>query len=157
APGNWDELAHAASKVDRQATFNGGVLALAQADAALVAASRNSKTTADQREKLQKQLATAEKALATARADLTRGKTTYGPIGPTYPNKSTGRRAALARWIANRDNPLTPRVAVNHIWGWHFGRPIVESTHDLGRNGKRPSHPELLDWLAVEFMDNGWS
>ena len=82
--------------------------------------------------------------------------TTYTPLSPIYPKTSTGRRAALAKWITSRDNPLTARVAVNHIWGWHFGRPLVETTDDFGRNGKSPTHPELLDWLAVEFMDNGW-
>jgi hypothetical protein len=47
-------------------------------------------------------------------------------------------------------------VAVNHLWGWHFGRPLVETTNNFGRSGKPPTHPELLDWLAVEFMENGW-
>ena len=54
-------------------------------------------------------------------------------------------------------NPLTARVAVNHLWGRHFGRAIVPTVNDFGRNGQRPSHPALLDWLAAEFMDRGWS
>ena len=70
---------------------------------------------------------------------------------------STGRRAALARWIASADNPLTARVAVNHVWRWHFGRPLVETTANFGASGKPPSHPELLDWLALELMENDWS
>jgi hypothetical protein len=57
---------------------------------------------------------------------------------------------------AHKDNPLTARVAVNHVWGWHFGRPLVETTYNFGRSGARPTHPELLDWLAVELMANGW-
>src|ERR671920_1717368 len=69
---------------------------------------------------------------------------------------STGRRLALARWIADRKNPLTARVAVNHIWLRHFGSPLVPTVFDFGLNGKRPTHPELLDWLAVELMDSGW-
>ena len=77
----------------------------------------------------------------------------YSPFGPQYPRSSTGRRAALARWIASSDNPLTARVAVNHIWMRHFGRPLVESVFDFGRGGKEPSHPFLLDWLAVELME----
>jgi hypothetical protein len=75
----------------------------------------------------------------------------------TYPQESTGRRLALARWIAHRDNPLTARVAVNHIWARHFGTGIVPSTFDFGKNGRPPSHPALLDWLAAEFMERGWS
>jgi len=75
----------------------------------------------------------------------------------TYPKASTGRRLALARWIANRDNPLAARVAMNHIWLRHFGQAIVPSVFDFGQNGRRPSHPALLDWLAAEFMDRHWS
>jgi hypothetical protein len=74
-----------------------------------------------------------------------------------YPSKSTGRRLALARWIASPENPLTARVAINHIWLRHFGRGIVATPENFGRNGSRPSHPELLDWLAAEFMARGWS
>src|SRR5205807_331906 len=92
----------------------------------------------------------ARKAVDTADAK-------YTPVGPVYPATSTGRRTALAGWIASRTNPLTARVAVNHIWMRHFGRPLVETVFDFGRNGKRPTHPELLDWLAVEFMEAGWS
>ncbi len=74
-----------------------------------------------------------------------------------YPATSTGRRLALARWIADRDNPLTARVAVNHIWLRHFSQPLVPSVFDFGRNGKPPLLPALLDWLAVEFMESGWN
>jgi hypothetical protein len=63
----------------------------------------------------------------------------------------------LARWIADRRNPLTARVAVNHVWLRHFGQPLAPNVFDLGLNGKPPTHPALLDWLAVEFMDGGWS
>jgi hypothetical protein len=64
---------------------------------------------------------------------------------------------ALARWITDRNNPLTARVAVNHIWMRHFGRPLVPTVFDFGKNGKPASHPKLLDWLAVQFMNDGWS
>jgi hypothetical protein len=74
----------------------------------------------------------------------------------SYPASSTGRRLAFAKWIANSENPLTARVAVNHIWLRHFGRGIVPTPADFGRNGRPPSHPELLDWLAAEFMERGW-
>jgi hypothetical protein len=76
--------------------------------------------------------------------------------GP-YSKVSTGRRTALARWITSRDNPLTARVAVNHIWLRHFGQPLVESMTDFGLRTKQPRQHELLDWLAVEFMENDWS
>jgi hypothetical protein len=81
----------------------------------------------------------------------------YAPLTPVYPTTSSGRRLALAKWITSRQNPLAARVAVNHIWMRHFGEPFVETVFDFGKNGKRPTHPQLLDWLAVELMDHGWS
>lgn len=71
--------------------------------------------------------------------------------------QTSGRRLALARWLGSKENPLTARVAVNRIWHHHFGRGIVTSLDNFGLAGDRPTHPELLDWLAVEFMENGWS
>jgi hypothetical protein len=71
---------------------------------------------------------------------------------PTYPGTSTGRRLALARWITDRRNPLAARVAMNHVWLRHFGKGIVPTEFDFGRNGQPPTHPALLDWLAAEFM-----
>jgi mono/diheme cytochrome c family protein len=67
-----------------------------------------------------------------------------------------GRRITLAKWIASPTNPLTARVMVNRIWQHHFGEGIVRTPSDFGKNGERPTHPELLDWLAVRFMESGW-
>jgi len=104
---------------------------------------------------------------------LIRGKASSpGPeVGPSVPGilakaqpsfafdgtRTSGRRLGLAKWIASRENPLTARVIVNRVWQWHFGEGIVRTANDFGVMGDKPSHEELIDWLAVWFMDNGWS
>ena len=88
---------------------------------------------------------------------LTDGKTPFH-VEPPWPGAaSTGRRLALARWLTQPDHPLTSRVAVNRIWKHHFGRGIVQTLGNFGKAGTPPTHPELLDWLAVEFVEHGWS
>ena len=72
-------------------------------------------------------------------------------------DNTTGRRLALANWITSPENPWTARVIVNRIWQQHFGTGIVATPNDFGFSGARPTHPELLDWLAVKFMNRGWS
>ncbi len=68
-----------------------------------------------------------------------------------------GRRLALANWIVAPENPLTARVMVNRIWQWHFGQALAGNPNNFGATGKKPTHPELLDWLAATFIERGWS
>ena len=122
----------------------------------------------------EKKRTAARDALAAARKALEMPGELYTPLrggqktveSPTeteanrlkpFPTTSTGRRTALAEWLTDRRNPLTARVAVNHVWTRHFGTPLVATVFDFGRKGAKPTHPELLDWLAVEFMESGWS
>lgn len=75
---------------------------------------------------------------------------------PPESSPTTLRRLQLARWIASPQNPLTARVMVNRLWQQHFGQGLVRSANDFGYNGTQPTHPELLDWLASELLENGW-
>ncbi|MEQ2009170.1 MAG: PSD1 and planctomycete cytochrome C domain-containing protein [Limisphaerales bacterium] len=83
-----------------------------------------------------------------------------GPIGnrqSAIGNDISGRRLDLANWIASPENPLTARVMVNRIWQWHFGQALAGNPNNFGATGKKPTHPELLDWLAATFVERGWS
>ncbi|MCA9112424.1 MAG: DUF1553 domain-containing protein, partial [Planctomycetaceae bacterium] len=153
-----DELSQIAIKAERDAE-----LARIEADMAeqehLLAVAEAKPTDAEKR---QEAIDTASQKLVTARTALTqvreaKPQTDFSPVGPVYNRQSTGRRKALSEWIGSYNNPLTARVAVNHIWMRHFHTPLVSTVYDFGRNGAPPTHPELLDWLAVEFMDSGWS
>jgi mono/diheme cytochrome c family protein len=159
AAGDPDALAKAAAKAEREAK---AAAAQAEVAAAEAAAATAEALPADDKKAAavkaaQDKLAAAKVALTAAQVELAKDDGNYTALSPVYPETSTGRRAALAKWITSRDNPLTARVAVNHVWRWHFGQPLVPTVANFGRNGKPPTHPELLDWLAAEVMDGDWS
>ena len=89
---------------------------------------------------------------------LTVASETEHDFPPPPPDaKSSWRRRGFAEWLVSPDNPLTARVMVNRLWQHHFGEGIVRTPSNFGKMGEAPSHPELLDWLAVEFVERGWS
>jgi chemotaxis protein histidine kinase CheA len=166
------EAAVAAVRAERQV-----VVAKAR-HAAAVAEQARHRAANDQQEAAEKTLQTARealaKAIAAAEAEVNPTDQYTRLVGalwtPTrflssgnddpkveFSAHSTGRRTALANWITDRRNPLTARVAANHIWMRHLGQPLVPTVFDFGRKGTPPTHPELLDWLAAELMDSGWS
>ncbi|HEV8060715.1 MAG TPA: PSD1 and planctomycete cytochrome C domain-containing protein [Gemmataceae bacterium] len=166
-PGNQDAT-KAAAKAESLAALATAELALIQAEREHSAAKEAGKPAAKKKQE------TARAAVAKAMAALDKPSVNYTPLrgaikaaesnleteasrNKPFPATSTGRRSALAKWIADKGNPLTARVLVNHVWARHFGRPLVATVFDFGRKGATPSHPELLDWLACEFMDSGWS
>ena len=100
----------------------------------------------------EKKLAAAKKAQKDADAEDFKPREVK-----TYPDSSTGRRLAFAKWLTSEQNTLFARVAMNHVWLRHFGNGIVATPDDFGANGKKPTHPALLDWLAAEFMERGHS
>ncbi|WKN44695.1 PSD1 and planctomycete cytochrome C domain-containing protein [Tunicatimonas pelagia] len=79
------------------------------------------------------------------------------PIQDSVPDSRDGRRIALAKWLASADNPLTTRSIVNRIWQYHFGQGLAGNANNFGVMGKKPTHPELLDWLTTYFIEHGWS
>ena len=162
-------LVHASVRLDRQ-------LELGKAKLRYLSASiEQIKSAPDKKESAEKELESAKQAVAkmesmidSVEGDLVRfvgGKwsaTRFLNSGADDPalefrSTSTGRRSALARWITDKSNPLTARVAVNHIWSRHFGEPLVASVFDFGNKGTKTEHRKLLDWLACELMENGWS
>ncbi|MBX7168568.1 MAG: PSD1 and planctomycete cytochrome C domain-containing protein [Pirellulales bacterium] len=158
------EVAKSAQQREREAAVAAAEVAANQATAAVDAAQDQVKAKPDDPSAKQS-LAKAEEAAKAASERLAAARNAlaqpldgnYTPLTAVYPATSTGRRLALARWIADGRNPLTARVAVNHIWLRHFGSALVESVFDFGHHGSLPAHPELLDWLAVELVEHGWS
>ena len=159
APGDEQTVAMRASQFERQAKLDEARYQLAQRQHALKTAQLgdlSDEKVAQSIKDIKAEVKTAQETLEEAEKELSVKSSEYTPLGPQHPKQSTGRRTFLAQQIVRRDNPLTARVAVNHMWAWHFGSAIVETRENLGRNGSAPSHPRLLDWLAVEFMENGW-
>ena len=152
--------AEAATAAERHAAEQSALETLLAAEGALATARAKPDTDAARRAEIATATAAIEKAQgaveAARGAAMRPADGAYTRIAAAYPATSTGRRAALARWITDRDNPLAARVAVNHVWMRHFHEPLLSSVFDFGRAGAAPSHPQLLDWLAVEFMENGW-
>jgi hypothetical protein len=141
-----------------------GEAAVSTSEAALAKAREEKNKTAEKKtsqsvQTAKKNLTAARKTLTAAEKALTTEVTTkYEPRKQVvYLPRSTGRRLAFARWLTARENPLTARVAMNHIWLRHFGQPIVPTVNEFGGNGREPTHPALLDWLADEFMARNWS
>ena len=155
-------LVRAASRVEREATLKKAEADIMVHERDLADAQAKPAADANRGKEIDaanEKLAAARAAFDKARAALADGSLAekFTAFSPVYPRTSTGRRRALAEWITSRDNPLTARVAVNHIWGRHFHVPLVASVYDFGRAGSPPTHPELLDWLASELMESGWS
>lgn len=154
-------------------------VALAQSQQQLADARvRSARAAPDQRAAIEKEIADQTRAIEMATAALAAAVDPQAEIlsfvgakwtptrfrssgaddpAPTFPPQSSGRRSALAAWITDPRNPLTARVAVNHIWMRHLGEPLVPTVFDFGRQAAPPRHRELLDWLAAELIDSGWS
>lgn len=159
------EAAQAAVRAERE-------LAVAKARQQLTAAEdKLAKAAADKRADVGKELAKARDGVETAVKAAAEADEKFTPFlgakwtatrfkesrtddpAVTFPATSTGRRSALAHWITDQRNPLTARVAVNHIWMRHMGKPLVTTVFEFGRKGNAPAHPALLDWLASELVD----
>ncbi len=160
------ELAKAASKAERLVAASKADEEHSKAELALLQAAT------DKRADAEKKLSAAKTAFEAAAKVIETTSEAFTPLlgakktqedyqnrnaNVPYPSKSTGRRTAFAKWLTDPSNPLPARVAVNHIWTRHMGQPLVPTIFDFGRKGTPPTHPELLDWLAVELIESGWS
>ncbi|MBW3541506.1 MAG: DUF1549 and DUF1553 domain-containing protein, partial [Planctomycetes bacterium] len=154
-------LARTASRLEREAAVRKAEAQVASHAHALAVAEAKPESDSERAKAIEAanaQLAAARKTFEGAQAAAAdQTSETYSPFSPVYPQTSSGRRRALAEWITSAENPLTARVAVNHIWLRHFQAPLVATVYDFGLSGAAPTHPELLDWLAVELVESNWS
>ncbi len=163
--GNADELATTAGSASRQHAVDQLSEQVAQTQLKIEQARQKQETSTaaaqakatTELQAAEKQLPDLQKKLATAKEQLNSGSNEYAALGPQYPKTSSGRRLAFARWITDQKNPLAARVLVNHIWMRHFDAPLLERTFDFGLRSQKPRHAALLDWLAVQFIEDGWS
>ncbi|MBD3674038.1 MAG: DUF1553 domain-containing protein [Planctomycetaceae bacterium] len=157
----WNGLAKIAAINERQHNYAVAQKELFEKRTALEKAytteHKDAKTRTAAITKANKEWQAAEKKYHETKSALANTDHKYTPVGKEYPKISTGRRLALAQWITHPENPLTARVAVNHIWLRHFGTPLVENVFDFGLRSPKPEHVELLDWLASELRDSDWS
>lgn len=161
-------LATAAALAEKTVASKKAEEELARAELALLLAA------ADKKADPEKKVAAAKTAVETATKNLAMPGETYTSLvgalktlennlegepsrKKPFPTTSTGRRTALANWLTDSRHPLPARVAVNHVWNRHFGKALVPTLFDFGRKGTPPTHPELLDWLAVELREHNWS
>jgi hypothetical protein len=167
-PANVKELSRTAARAERQVEAARAAQGLARAELELVQAAAPARDAAEaKRNSARDAFAQARKALDNPGEQFTplRGalKTpesnleTDAARNKRFPSTSSGRRSALAKWLTDPRHPLTARVAVNHVWLRHFGTPLVPTVFDFGRKGTPPTHPALLDYLAVELVESGWS
>jgi hypothetical protein len=167
-PADAHNLMKAAALAEKRAALAAAEENLARAESELLGADAAKKPLAETKRKAAADAVTAAKKAAESPGEAytpLRGslKTLESNLeseasrGKPFPATSSGRRSALAGWITDPRHPLTARVAVNHVWTRHFGAPLVPTVFDFGRKGTPPTHPELLDRLAVEFVENGWS
>ncbi|NNE93774.1 MAG: DUF1549 domain-containing protein [Verrucomicrobiales bacterium] len=164
--GDFEALAKKAAELERLANLLIAQTEFAAAEKSVPAAEAEVKQAGEDEakkksaeaalKKAKSDLAAAQKKLTTAKAAQSKTDVGYTPLSPSYHQKSTGRRTALANWIASPENPLTARVAVNHLWARHFRQPLAEPVYDFGRRGKAPTHPKLIDWLASELIAAEW-
>jgi len=155
---NAETLAEKARKTERQAHLLKAEANLIRAQQKLSAALSGPVPVDEKGDKdREKKIAAARRDVDAAQKALDLSTKSYTHLGRIYPDHSSGRRTALARWIVSRENPLTARVAVNHLWLRHFGKALVPTVDNFGLSGSAPSHPQLLDWLALEFMEKNWS